>query len=445
MQNVDFLLINPWIYDFSAHDLWLKPYGLLQLAGRLRGAGYSIHYLDLLDPFHPELPVLPRRKSYGTGSFYREIVPKPAFFQDVPRRFYRYGMPFELFLKELASIRFKAVMLTCTMTYWYSGLFALIDFFARKYPQTPIYIGGIYARLCGEHLSDFIQNHFPWLDFEIVNGEPNEFIKRLQGRYPPSGVPHGRAYPVFDLQRRIPYVVLLTSEGCPFNCPYCASRRLYPAFKQKNPQTVVEEIVYWHKNYDISDFAFYDDALLVNFDHHLAVILEEICRMGLKVRFHTPNAMHARFIGRESALLLKQAGFTTIRLGLERIEERFDSKVTAEEFRGAIEHLKNAGFTSKELGAYVLYGVPDESFDAIKRTIVFLDTLGVMPYLAEFSPIPHTSFFKLAQESSRYPIGDEPLCQNNTVFPALKNPPWATIQEIKDLARNIRMKLISVP
>ena len=31
------LLVNPPIYDFAAYDFWLKPYGLLSVAGRLRG------------------------------------------------------------------------------------------------------------------------------------------------------------------------------------------------------------------------------------------------------------------------------------------------------------------------------------------------------------------------------------------------------------------------
>ena len=31
------LLVNPPIYDFAAYDFWLKPYGLLSVAGQLRG------------------------------------------------------------------------------------------------------------------------------------------------------------------------------------------------------------------------------------------------------------------------------------------------------------------------------------------------------------------------------------------------------------------------
>jgi len=33
------LLVNPPIYDFSAYDFWLKPYGMLRAAGFLRGQG----------------------------------------------------------------------------------------------------------------------------------------------------------------------------------------------------------------------------------------------------------------------------------------------------------------------------------------------------------------------------------------------------------------------
>jgi hypothetical protein len=29
------LLVNPWIHDFAAYDLWMKPLGLLYLGGIL--------------------------------------------------------------------------------------------------------------------------------------------------------------------------------------------------------------------------------------------------------------------------------------------------------------------------------------------------------------------------------------------------------------------------
>ncbi|GAI31851.1 unnamed protein product, partial [marine sediment metagenome] len=40
--NYNFLLINPWIYDFTAYDFWSKPLGLLYIASILREQGYEI-------------------------------------------------------------------------------------------------------------------------------------------------------------------------------------------------------------------------------------------------------------------------------------------------------------------------------------------------------------------------------------------------------------------
>ncbi len=442
MHKVDFLLINPWIYDFSAHDFWLKPYGLLKLAGLLRKEGYKVHFLDLLDPFHPELPKTPKRKAYGTGHFYKEVSLKPYFFLDVPRRYFRYGLPFELFLKEISNLKFKAVMLSTTMTYWYPGLFVLIDFFAKNYPDIPIFIGGIYAKLCRAHLENFL-SLYPDSRIEIASYPIENFIERLKKEFPPTGETHPHDYPSFDLYKKIPYVVLLTSLGCPFNCPYCASKKIFSKFLQRDPLLVVEEILYWNKNFNVIDFAFYDDALLVNFEKHLGIILEELLKRNIKVRFHTPNALHARFITKEAAKLLKVGGFVTIRLGLERIENRIDEKVTLEEFEEAVRNLKEAGFTAKELGAYLLYGLPEEDFKAVERALKYLEKLQVSPYLSEFSPIPGTSLFEEAKKTSRYPLSEDPLFTNKSVFPALKNPDWEEIHRIKNLARTIRKALIS--
>ena len=49
------LLVNPPIHDFSAYDFWLKPYGLLRVAGYLRHQ-VDFRLFDYLDREHPLLP-----------------------------------------------------------------------------------------------------------------------------------------------------------------------------------------------------------------------------------------------------------------------------------------------------------------------------------------------------------------------------------------------------
>ena len=74
----DILLINPWVYDFAAYDLWAKPLGLLYLAALLERNGWTIHYIDCLDIHHPALKIAgiqkPKRRLDHRGHFYREEV-----------------------------------------------------------------------------------------------------------------------------------------------------------------------------------------------------------------------------------------------------------------------------------------------------------------------------------------------------------------------------------
>jgi hypothetical protein len=100
------LLINPWIYDFAAHDLWSKPLGLLMLAGLLRAQGCQLRLLDCLDIYDPRLQEVEgmrpaTRRGFGTGKFFRQQVAKPAVLEGFDRSYYRFGTTPEMFQERL--------------------------------------------------------------------------------------------------------------------------------------------------------------------------------------------------------------------------------------------------------------------------------------------------------------------------------------------------------
>ena len=64
------LLINPWITDFAAYNFWIKPLGLLQIAGFLRKTGFRVTLIDCLDFYTT-------RKKYGDGKFFKAKIEKP--------------------------------------------------------------------------------------------------------------------------------------------------------------------------------------------------------------------------------------------------------------------------------------------------------------------------------------------------------------------------------
>jgi radical SAM superfamily enzyme YgiQ (UPF0313 family) len=437
------LLINPWVHDFAAYDFWAKPLGLLSLASMLRSHGFNISYIDCMDRFHPQAPPTDPHARFGRGPYAKTRIPKPQGLSDIPRYFCRYGIRKSWFVEDLLSITPPdLVLMTSMMTYWYPGIKETIATVREVFPNATIVLGGIYATLCKEHA----MRHSGAGRIETGPGEG--FIHELVGEYTGHKVSlkfdpddlDAHPYPALDLQRKIAYAPLLTSKGCPFSCKYCASHFLNPERVRRSPESVVEEIKYWHGRYGVKDFVFYDDALLVDAQNHVVPILEGVVHSNLNVRFHTPNAVHIRGISKQTSRLMFQAGFKTLRLGLETAafdtREELDTKVTAAEFKQAVAWLRDAGFHQDMIGAYLLAGLPEQAPQDIEDSIRMVRQTGATPILAYYTPIPHTKMWPKAVASSRYDLESDPVFTNNAVFPCQKKPfSWKTLARLKHLTR----------
>ena len=437
------LLVNPWIHDFAAYDFWAQPLGLLTLGGLLRQAGLTVTYLDCLDRFHPRSRSSgdPRAR-YGRGPYLKTPLPRPAGLQDVPRTFSRYGIPPALFTADLHAVgRPDLILVTSMMTYWYPGVFEAIARIREVYPDVPLILGGIYASLCPTHAANGSGAD------RVVTGPGEQALFDLVREY--TACDRAPAFdpddldtfprPAFDLQRTIAYLPLLTSRGCPFDCAYCAARRLNPKRMRRRPEAVVDEIAYWRRDHGVSDYVLYDDAFLVDAERHAVPLLEGLVAAGLRVRLHTPNALHIRAISARTARLMFAAGFTTLRLGLETaaFESRgeLDDKVTAEEFTRAVARLKDAGFRGDQVGAYLLVGLPGQDAAAVERSIRLVRASGITPIPAYYTPIPHTALWDQAVRSSRYDLEADPVFSNNAVMPCRQEKfSWEELSTLKALA-----------
>ena len=209
----------------------------------------------------------------------------------------------------------------------------------------------------------------------------------------------------------------------------------------RSPESVIEEIKYWHEKYKVEDFVFYDDALLVGAEEHAIPIFEGIINSDLNIRFHTPNAVHIRGISRQIAQLMFRTGFKTLRLGLETAafdaRQELDKKVTYQEFKRAVSYLKAAGFHQSKIGAYLLAGLPGQDIASIENSIEIVRQNNVTPVLAYYTPIPHTALWPEAVASSRYDLESDPVFTNNAILPCQKEPfSWETITYLKNLAGN---------
>ncbi|MFZ2088098.1 MAG: cobalamin-dependent protein [Desulfobaccales bacterium] len=436
MGMVSLLLINPWIYDVAAYDFFARPLGLLYLAGLLETQGFEVRLIDCLAAPHA------RSGPFGTGRYSKTILPPPPALAGFPRRYGRYGISAVQFRQELAQTpRPAAILVTSLMTYWYPGVAEAIRLAREHFPQTPVLQGGVYATLCPGHARCHSGADV------VVTGPGEEAVLQhlaslLGISFPPFDPQDLDAlpYPALHKASALNFIPLLTSRGCPFACDYCASCFLAPRYQRRSPLAVVEELLHWQGRLNLTEVAFYDDALLVGAENHLLVILEELARRGAAFRFHTPNALHARFINRAVARWLRRADFATLRLGVETAapgHKRLDQKLQDEELEAALRYLKEASFTQKDIGVYLLIGLPGQSDGEVAASIRRVRELGSTPVLALYSPIPGTKLWPEALAASPYDLENEPLYHNNSLFPCWPAFSWERYTRLKRLAQGL--------
>jgi len=424
------LLVNPPIYDFTAYDFWLKPYGLLAVAGFFQNNA-DFKLFDYLDRSHPFMAskkdLQPDR--WGRGRFYCQKIPSPQCLKKIPRYFRRFGLPQSIFTDFLKKAgHFDFVFIQTMMTYWYPAVQEVIRDIRTALPRAKIVLGGNYVTLCSTHAKklepDFLVEGSNLLPLsEYLNIEPVPLQPALWQAY-----------------EKLNVGVLKLTEGCPFNCTYCSVPKVYGAFKPRPLDRSLAELDLLLK-LNAQNIAFYDDALIFKPEMVLVPFLKEILKRNLKVNFHTPNALNARFITEDLARLLVQTGFKTFYLGFESASEKWQHctgrKVSSDELEKAVDCLTTAGASPHEITAYQIVGHPKSDIQHLEETMRFAAGLGIRGMLADFSPIPRTQDGKLAAE---WVDIDEPLMHNKTAFPIILFGN-KKVNELKDLQRRLNRQL----
>jgi hypothetical protein len=423
------LLVNPPIYDFAAYDFWLKPYGMLSIAGFLRSQAQFILF-DNLDRLHPFIA----RKNlesdkWGRGRFYFEKIEHPEPFEQIPRYYRRFGLPRKLFLDFLEKQKpFDFALVQTTMTYWYPGISETIEDIRKFSPKTKIILGGNYVTLCPEHASIL------GADLLVKTNKLEPLWDYLQLE------PDFQQPALWEIYNKLKVGVLKLAEGCPFKCTYCSVPKVYGTFKPRSIEHTISELELLVE-IGADNVAFYDDALLFDAEHVLIPFLQEVISRDIKINFHSPNALNARFMTKELAGMMIKAGFKTFYLGFESSSEQWQektgSKVFSDELAKAVKFLKAAGADPQHITAYQILGHPHMGIQQLEESMKFVHDLGIRGMLADFSPIPGTPDGELCR---KWVDMDEPLFHNNTAFPIIMLG-FDESNQLKDLQRKLNRSL----
>jgi len=188
------------------------------------------------------------------------------------------------------------------------------------------------------------------------------------------------------------FALLETSRGCPHSCTYCYLG-MYPKYRLKSPQRVVEEVETVLGIAPGSNIYFIDLEFAIHRSHTHAV-LEALIDSGLQFRWCCQT--RADSVDLETLRKMKQAGCRLVHYGVEtgsqRIMDMVNKRLAFEKIRLAIQLTREVGLDS---ACFFMMGFPTESEEEIGQTVSLATELN--PTYASFhiaTPYPGTPMYE---------------------------------------------------
>jgi anaerobic magnesium-protoporphyrin IX monomethyl ester cyclase len=110
---------------------------------------------------------------------------------------------------------------------------------------------------------------------------------------------------------------MLSARGCPFSCNFCY--RMDKGYRIRDPEKILDEIQYLHKEYGITYIEFTDD-LLMSSTERVVSICECFLSTGLQVKWNCNGRLN--YAKPHVLRLMKRAGCVFINYGIEAFDNR---------------------------------------------------------------------------------------------------------------------------
>jgi radical SAM superfamily enzyme YgiQ (UPF0313 family) len=166
--------------------------------------------------------------------------------------------------------------------------------------------------------------------------------------------------------------------------------------------TVVREIEYLKKNFNVHHFFICDDTFGSERGHTMA-LLDEIIKRRLNITWGCQT--RGEKLTEDLVRMMKKAGCTQVSIGVEtgspRIRKLIKKGNTNEDVERGVEILKKYRI---EVATFFMFGFPTETREDIEQTVAFMKKLD--PYTAHCNiatPDPGTEFMDLVQAQNLMP------------------------------------------
>ncbi len=207
-----------------------------------------------------------------------------------------------------------------------------------------------------------------------------------------------KKYSYFPLVKRLPFVPMLSSRGCPYKCSYCPySENMGSAWRARSAKNVADEIESNCVRYGAKGIQF-RDPLFTASRKRVVELVGEIIRRKIDVEWGCetrPELLDAKTID-----AMAGSGCAAINLGIESINEKVlsacgRSRVNPKSIAKIVNCAEKAGIKT---ACFFILGLPGDTISGMKKTIEFSRELNSS--LVEYkiaTPYPGTRLYKEAK------------------------------------------------
>ncbi len=166
---------------------------------------------------------------------------------------------------------------------------------------------------------------------------------------------------------------VITSQGCPFGCKFCANNAWGKSLRMRSPRNVYYEIKLLKERYGYGSFMFFDDTMTVD-KKRMSAICDLLKELDIIYRcFIRSDTV-------DSALLAKMrsSGCREVGVGIESGSQRILKIVNkGESVKKNMEAVKLCHKAGIRVKGFFIIGLPGEDRDSIKETMDFIEEAGL--------------------------------------------------------------------
>ena len=198
---------------------------------------------------------------------------------------------------------------------------------------------------------------------------------------------------------------VLSSRGCPYECTYCASNRIWTRrWRARSAVNIISEIRALMDYCDVDRINFADDTFTVSKKR-----VADFCQRMIAEKVEIAWACNARVdtVDAELCKLMRRAGCVEVWMGVEsgspEILREIKKNVVPEQITEAFKSAKEAGLLTR---GYFMIGSRSESYETIKETERLIDR--IKPNMLAFSvltPYPGCEEFEIWKKNG----GKDPI------------------------------------